>query len=105
MIALLVWAVLVEPGRVVAREVRVPIARWPDGLRPPRIAAIADVHAGAPHMTLDAIGGTVATVNAARPDLIVLLGERDPRPRHEHPAGALPRAARDLAADGGTMTR
>lgn len=74
-IALLVWAVLVEPGRVVAREVRVPIARWPDGLGPLRIAAIADVHAGAPHMTLDALGGIVATVNAARPDLIVLLGD------------------------------
>jgi uncharacterized protein len=47
-IALLVWAVLVEPGRVVAREIRVPLARWPDGLGPLRIAAIADVHAGAP---------------------------------------------------------
>ena len=74
-IALLIWAVLVEPGRVVAREIRVPIARWPDGLGPLRIAAIADVHAGAPHMTLDALGGIVATMNAARPDLIVLLGD------------------------------
>ena len=64
-IALLIWAVLVEPGRVVAREIRVPIARWPDGLGPLRIAAIADVHAGAPHMTLDALGGIVATMNAA----------------------------------------
>jgi predicted MPP superfamily phosphohydrolase len=60
---------------VVAREVRVPIARWPQRLPPLRIAAIADVHAGAPHMTLDALGDIVARVNAARPDLIVLLGD------------------------------
>jgi len=74
-IALLVWAILIEPGRVVAREIRVPIERWPDGLGPLRIAAIADVHAGAPHMTLEALGEIVATVNAARPDVIVLLGD------------------------------
>jgi predicted MPP superfamily phosphohydrolase len=74
-VALLGWAVLIEPGQVVAREVRVPIARWPEGLGPVRIAAIADVHAGAPHMTLDALRGIVVTVNAAHPDLIVLLGD------------------------------
>src|SRR4029453_3087197 len=74
-IALLVWATLIEPGRVVAREIRVPIERWPDGVGPLRIAAVADVHAGAPHMTLDALGEIVATVNAARPDVIVLLGD------------------------------
>jgi uncharacterized protein len=74
-LALLAWAVLIEPGRVVARETRVPIARWPDGLGPLRIAAIADIHTGAPHMTLDALREIVATVNAARPDLVVLLGD------------------------------
>ena len=75
MIALFAWAVLIEPGRLVLREVRVPIERWPDGLEPLRIAAIADVHAGAPHMTLAALGGIVATANAAHPDLVVLLGD------------------------------
>ena len=39
------------------------------------LEAIADVHAGAPHMTLDALRGIVVTVNAAHPDLIVLLGD------------------------------
>ena len=74
-LALLAWAVPIEPGRVVAREIRVPIARWPDGLGPLRIAAIADVHTGAPHMTLDALREIVATVNGARPDLVVLPPE------------------------------
>ena len=75
MIALFAWAVLIEPGRVVAREARVPIERWPGDLDALQIAAIADVHAGAPHMTLDALGAIVATANAARPDLVVLLGD------------------------------
>ena len=74
-VALLVWAVLIEPGQLVAREIRLPIARWPVALGPLRIAAIADVHTGAPHMTLEALRSVVATVNATRPDLVVLLGD------------------------------
>jgi len=74
-VALLVWAVLIEPGQRVAREIRLPIARWPAALGPLRIAAIADVRTGAPHMTLEALRSVVATVNAARPDLVVLLGD------------------------------
>src|SRR4029450_7023449 len=69
------WVTLFEPGGVVAREIRVPIERWPDGVGPLRIAAVADVHAGAPHTTPEALGEIVATVNAARPDVIVLLGD------------------------------
>ena len=38
----------IEPGRVIAGETRVPIARWPAELGPLRIAALADLHTGAP---------------------------------------------------------
>ncbi|HEY7434491.1 MAG TPA: metallophosphoesterase [Methylomirabilota bacterium] len=65
----------IEPGWVVARESRVPIARWPADLGPLRIAALADLHTGAPHITVDKIREIVASVNEARPDLIVLLGD------------------------------
>jgi uncharacterized protein len=70
-----VWAVGIEPGWVVTRETRVPITRWPTDLGPLRIAALADLHTGAPHITVDKIREIVSTVNAARPDLIVLLGD------------------------------
>jgi len=53
----------------------VPIARWPDDLGPLRIAALADLHTGAPHITLEKVRAIVASVNAAQPDLIVLLGD------------------------------
>lgn len=65
----------IEPGWVVTRETRVPIARWPADLGPLRIAVLADLHTGAPHITVDKVREIVASVNAARPDLIVLLGD------------------------------
>jgi hypothetical protein len=65
----------IEPGRLVARETRVPIARWPAELGPLRIAALADLHTGAPHITVAKLRRIVAEVNAAQPDLIVLLGD------------------------------
>jgi predicted MPP superfamily phosphohydrolase len=67
--------VLIEPGRVVMREIPLAIPRWPAAIGPLRIAAIADVHTGAPHVTLAALRAVVARTNAAHPDLVVLLGD------------------------------
>jgi predicted MPP superfamily phosphohydrolase len=74
-VALGVWAVAIEPAWVVTRQTRVPVARWPAGLGPLRIAALADLHTGAPHITVDKVREIVAAVNATRPDLVVLLGD------------------------------
>jgi len=46
-LALLAWAVLIEPGWMVTRQTRLPIARWPAAVGPLRIAAIADLYTGA----------------------------------------------------------
>ena len=61
------WAVLIEPGRLVVREIPLAIPRWPAAIGPLRIAAISDVHAGAPHITLDKLREVVARTNAAFP--------------------------------------
>jgi len=74
-IGFVVWAVGIEPGWVVLRETRVPLARWPRDLGPLRIAALADLHTGSPHITVAKMREIVADVNAAQPDLIVLLGD------------------------------
>ncbi|HEY7869153.1 MAG TPA: metallophosphoesterase, partial [Methylomirabilota bacterium] len=74
-IGLAVWAVGVEPGWVVTREHRVAIARWPAELGAVRIAALADLHTGSPHITPAKLRQIIASVNAAQPDLIVLLGD------------------------------
>ena len=73
--ALAAWAVLIEPGWVVTRQTRLTIARWPTALGPLRIVALADLHTGAPHVTVDKLAGIVARTNAEHPDLIVLLGD------------------------------
>lgn len=73
--ALLAWALLVEPGRLVVRETRVASARWPRGRAPLRIAVLTDLHVGSPHMTLDQLTRVVARTNAEHPDWIVLLGD------------------------------
>jgi uncharacterized protein len=48
--------------------------QWPKGF-PLRIAAIADLHACEPWMTVDRIHRIVARTNALKPDIIVLLGD------------------------------
>jgi uncharacterized protein len=48
--------------------------QWPAGLKL-RIAAIADLHACDPWMTLDHINGIVERTNALKPDIVVMLGD------------------------------
>ncbi len=55
--------------------------KWPAGL-PLRIAAIADLHACDPWMSLDRIAAIVERTNALTPDVIVLLGDYVAGHRH-----------------------
>jgi predicted MPP superfamily phosphohydrolase len=50
----------------------VPLERWPDALDGLRVAVVSDLHTGAPHVNVERV---VAKVNAARPDLIALVGD------------------------------
>lgn len=74
-IALVADAVFVEPARLVVREVTVHLQGWPAALAGLRVAVLSDLHAGAPHMGDARRHEIVARTNAARPDLIVLLGD------------------------------
>lgn len=69
------WAILIEPGLVRLREVRIVTERWPAGKAPLRIAVLSDLHVGAPHIDLAKLDEVVAQVNAQQPDLVVLLGD------------------------------
>lgn len=70
---LAIWAVLIEPGWVVTREHQVAPAGWRGP--PLRAALLADLHVGAPHVDLDALDDIVARTNAAKPDVVFLLGD------------------------------
>ncbi len=68
------YAGVVEPGlRLVTTTYRPTLRGWPGPA--PRIAALADLHAGAPYMKLSRIEAIIAATNALQPDLVVLLGD------------------------------
>jgi uncharacterized protein len=69
------WTALVEPRRLRVREVGVRVRDWPAGLADLRIALVADLHAGAPHVDESRVESVVAAVNRVRPDLVALLGD------------------------------
>jgi predicted MPP superfamily phosphohydrolase len=48
---------------------------WPAGLDGLRVAVVADLHAGGPHVREDRLEAIVDAVHGARPDLVVLLGD------------------------------
>jgi uncharacterized protein len=74
-VALGVWGVAIEPDRLVVRETRLVLPRCPAKLDGLRIAALSDIHAGAPHIGVEKLRQIVAKVTQARPDLVVLLGD------------------------------
>lgn len=64
----------IEPERLNVTQYRVTPPKWPDGLQL-KIAAIADLHACDPWMSLERIAGIVDRTNALGADVIVMLGD------------------------------
>ncbi|MEO8099883.1 MAG: metallophosphoesterase [Acidobacteriota bacterium] len=71
-ILLTAWAFVVEPGRLVVREISLPLPAWTSRLK---VAVVADLHIGAPHVGPDKLRTIVAEVNDQHPDIVVLLGD------------------------------
>ena len=69
------YAGIVEPRRLRIRRLTLRLPRWPQRLDGLRVAVIADLHAGGPHVDEDRIEQIVGRVNGERPDLVVLLGD------------------------------
>jgi len=74
-LALGVWAMGIEPNRLIVREVPIQLPGWPEALDNLRVAVLTDIHAGAPHVDLQKLEQVVSTVNQAEPDVVVLLGD------------------------------
>jgi predicted MPP superfamily phosphohydrolase len=68
-----VFASTVESERLVTTSYRLAPPGWNAGRL--SVAAIADVHAGGPSMTLKHIRRMIHRTNALQPDLVVLLGD------------------------------
>jgi len=67
------WATLIEPGRLVVVEQTLDLPQWTKA--PLRVALWGDLHAGAPHVSLERVAELVDITNAERPDMVLLLGD------------------------------
>jgi uncharacterized protein len=72
---LAVWAAWIEPRRLVVREQDLGLPHWPARLSGVRAGVLSDLHAGVPHMGLQAIRRAVDELNARAPDVHLLLGD------------------------------
>lgn len=70
-----VWATVIEPDMLQVRHVDVASDTWPAAMPPLKIAVIADLHAGAPHIDVAKLDDVVAAANELRPDIVFLLGD------------------------------
>jgi len=67
------YATAIVPERLVTTTYSLTPPGWHSGGM--TVAAIADLHAGGPNMTLEHIARTVDQTNALAPDVVVLLGD------------------------------
>lgn len=74
-VAALTWAAAIEPGLQRIRIEELTSPHWPPTQPKLRIVLLADLHVGAPHVSLGRVESLVAAANAADPDLILLAGD------------------------------
>ncbi|HWC27632.1 MAG TPA: metallophosphoesterase [Solirubrobacteraceae bacterium] len=74
-VAAAVRALWLEPRSLRVTRHDLVLPRWPAPLDGLRLAAIADLHAGAPHVDLAKLDRVVAAVNREHPELVALLGD------------------------------
>ena len=72
---LAVWAFLIEPDLLRVTEMTVETAKWPAERESLRIAALGDLHTGAPHIDREKLEDAVAAINRLEPEIVVLLGD------------------------------
>lgn len=68
-------AFLIEPDTLVLAEYAIDVPGWPATANGFRIAAVGDIHAGAPFIDEAKIAEVTRRINAAKPDLVIWLGD------------------------------
>lgn len=74
-IALAVWSFLIEPDRLIVKDVQLQIDGWPVAFDNLRIAAIGDLHVGSPHVGVEKLQELVRVVNEKNPDVVLIAGD------------------------------
>ncbi|MEO8358766.1 MAG: metallophosphoesterase [Vicinamibacteria bacterium] len=68
-------AFFIEPNELVVKTYQLDLPAWPRALDGFKIVAVGDIHAGAPFIDEAKLNDIVARITAAKPDLIVWLGD------------------------------
>jgi predicted MPP superfamily phosphohydrolase len=74
-VAIAAWALFVEPRRLVTRGRTLRLDGWPAALDGLRIAVASDLHAGSPQVRPPELRRVAAAVRAAKPELVLFLGD------------------------------
>lgn len=74
-IALGVWAFIIEPNKLVVHPESIALPGWPTKLNGLKVAALGDIHAGSLFINDAKLREIVELTNSQHPDLIVLLGD------------------------------
>lgn len=70
-----IYAFGIEPNRLVIKEVELELPHWLPEHNGLRMAVLADLHVGAPHIDLDKVQEVVERTNQLKPDVVVILGD------------------------------
>lgn len=71
----LLWALWIEPQRLVTKRTELSLPGWPTALSGMRVALLSDLHIGSPHWDLQALAHLVDRTNDEHPDLVLLAGD------------------------------
>lgn len=74
-LAFLGWCYANTLADPVVRRATIPMANWPAGAAPLRVALLSDVHVQGPDMPPERVARIVDQVNAQHPDLVLLAGD------------------------------
>lgn len=74
-VALLFWAFVIEPSRLVVRNYEINVKNWSPKLENFKIVAISDIHGGSNFIDETKIRQIVQKANEQDADMIVLLGD------------------------------
>lgn len=71
----LAWAFVVEPQRLVLRQVELPLPALSEAHDGLRVAVLTDLHVGSPFHGVQKLQRIVEATNGLRPDLVLILGD------------------------------
>ena len=74
-VVLALWALWIEPRRLVLNHATLDLPRWSPALDGLRVVHLTDLHIGSPHTGLEKLEEVVRLTNEQRADVIVVTGD------------------------------